>query len=276
MLVAAVLSACSVEQHHAEANGTDINAVATAAQGDIDTYAGNRPAASPTTAPQALLGAQPTPAPAATDSAAAAGAVVRDYYALIAARRFADAYRLWEDGGQASGLTARAFADGFADYASYRADVGQPGRIDAGAGQRFVEVPVRIAAWRADGPVALAGTLTLHRVADIDGATPEQRQWRISDAAIRPRAVAATPAGAAVEPITASYACAGETRLSVRFDPVADTATFDRDGRAPVVMTGQRPASGIWYKGGGYELRGKGREAAFTAPGAGPVACTAG
>jgi membrane-bound inhibitor of C-type lysozyme len=275
-LAGAALSACSDGSKAEVASGTDINAVATAAQGDIDTYAGNTlaaPAAAVmTTIPAPPAPPAPLPSSAATDTANAAGAVVRDYYALIAARRYADAYRLWDDDGRASGMSAAAFADSFAKYATYGAQVGATGRIDAGAGQRYVEIPVRIAGRLTDGdrPFVLAGTLTLHRVADIDGATAAQRRWRIRDSSIRPDPVAAA------RRTDATYACAGDTRISVRFDADNDTATIDRDRAAPVVLTGQRAASGIWYRAGGYELRGKGRAAQYTAPGAAPVACTAG
>ena len=267
LLAAIALSACSQAVHRDGATGADINAAAAAAQGDIDTYAGNQLAVhSPTPAlsPSAVT-AEPQ------DDAAAARSVIARYYALIADGRFADAYRLWDGAGQASGMTAEAFADSFAKYASYRAQIGAPGRIDAGAGQRYVEVPVRIAGRLVDGdrPFALGGSLTLHRVADIDGATAEQRRWRIRDSAIRPRPVQAAAA------VTAGYSCAGDTRVSVRFDREADTATLDRDGRPPVVLAGQRPASGIWYRGGGYELRGKGRDAELTGPAGAPVPCKA-
>lgn len=133
--------------------------------------------------PTALPSAAPVPAPS-PDSAEAAAAVVRDHYALIAARNYAGARRLWEPA--ASGAPD-AFARDFARYAVYRATVGAPGRIDAGAGQRYVEVPVTVAARRVDGgDVALAGSVILHRAADIDGATPAQRRWRIRSADLRP------------------------------------------------------------------------------------------
>lgn len=268
-LLLMLLPACQ-DERRSSADGTDINAAAAAAQGDIDTYAENTLTAPPPSPVAARI--PPTvPGAAPIGDAAAAGAVAREYYGLIAARRYAEAYRLWDDDGRASGMTVTAFADSFARYADYRAQIGAPGRIDAGAGQRHVEVPVRIAGRLVEGnrPSALAGTVTLHRVGDIDGATADQRRWRISDTSIRPR-----PGDTAAREAT-SYACVGETRISVRFDSEGDTATLDRDGGAPVVMAGQRPASGIWYRGGGYELRGKGREADFTAPGAEPVACTA-
>ena len=133
------------------------------------------------------------PAPAPTGIVAEPGAdaavqVLRDYFAAIDERRYGDAWRLWGDGGQASGMSQAAFAQSFAKYAEYRAAMGAPGRIDAGAGQRYIQIPVRVTGKLRDGtPVSLAGPVMLHRAGDIDGATAEQRAWRISDSGLKPR-----------------------------------------------------------------------------------------
>lgn len=283
IVTVALLTGCGSQQHATSEPGADINAAAEAAQGDIDTYAANalaptppvatapvRPMPIPTTATTPAMSASPDDT--STDGQAAV-AVVTGYYWLIAERKFDHAYQLWEDGGRASGMSQHQFADSFARYADYRAKVGGAGQVDAGAGQRYVEVPVRIAGRLADRrrPFAMAGALVLHRTADIDGATAEQRQWRIRNSSIRPRPADPTEARTR----TASYRCAGETRISVRFDEAADTATIRRDGRDVAVLEGQRPASGIWYKGDGYELRGKDRDANYAAPGVAPIGCTA-
>ena len=54
------------------------------------------------------------------------------YFALIAAGNYGQAWALWDDDGRASGMTRRQFADSFAKYAEYHAEVGAPGRVDAG------------------------------------------------------------------------------------------------------------------------------------------------
>jgi hypothetical protein len=74
------------------------------------------------------------PARVAPDSAQAAANVVQNYYALIAAGKYHDARLLWEDDGQASGMSDAAFAASFAPYREYHARIGAPGAIDAGAG----------------------------------------------------------------------------------------------------------------------------------------------
>lgn len=279
------LAGCGSERQAGNGTIADINAAAEAAQGDIDTYAANTlqsptPVASPA-APVATR-VQPVASPAlvaeedtATDPGSASGAVaaVRHYHALIAAKDFGPAWHLWDDDGRASGMTERQFAGSFARFARYRAEVGAPGPVDAGAGQRYVEVPVRVTGTltgRGD-PFVLAGPFTLHRVADIDGATPDQRQWRISKSGLRPQR-ADRPDTA--DGMTKVYRCAGETRVTVRIDDTEDTATVRRGGQAVAVLAGQRPASGIWYKGGDYELRGEGGTADYTAPGRSPVPCS--
>lgn len=112
-------------------------------------------------------------------------AVIRDYYASIESRSYARAYALWSDGGRASKQTPQQFADGFAETAHVEATLGEPANEDAGAGQRYLQIPVAIAATRSDGSVhRYAGQYTLHRTV-VDGATAEQRAWRIASADLR-------------------------------------------------------------------------------------------
>ena len=69
--------------------------------------------------------------------------------------------------------------------ASVSAEVGEPGRVDAAAGSRYIEIPVSITATRRDGSVhRYAGAYTLRR-AVVDGASADQRAWRIASADLR-------------------------------------------------------------------------------------------
>lgn len=112
-------------------------------------------------------------------------AVMRDYFAAINSGNFARAYALWADGGRASGQSPQAFADGFADTTGISVELLPPGRVDAAAGSRFVEVPVNLrASLRDGGERRLTGDFTLRR-AVVDGATPEQRAWRIASSDLR-------------------------------------------------------------------------------------------
>lgn len=141
--------------------------------------------------PARQSGAASTPAPIDSaartqDSADDAGNVVRDYYRAIRERRYGEAYGLWASGGAASGKGLDEFRDGFAHTASVEVVLGTPGRIEGAAGSRYVEIPVRVTAVTTDGTrQAFAGTYTLRRSV-VDGATPEQRAWRIHSAKLRP------------------------------------------------------------------------------------------
>ena len=130
----------------------------------------------------------PLAAPPAPDTGAAeptsadAIRLIRDYYAAINARDYARARGLWASNGAASGQTTLQFADGFARTQGVSVEVGAPGAEDAGAGQRYIEVPVSLSATQADGSTKrYAGRYVLHRTV-VDGATPDQRAWRIQSA----------------------------------------------------------------------------------------------
>ena len=73
---------------------------------------------------------------------------------------------------------------------------------------------------------------------------------------------------------TARYRCMDGSRLIARFDPDNDRVTVSRGGKTLATLRGQRVASGISYTAKGYELRGKGNDMTFTAPGQPPIACT--
>lgn len=133
--------------------------------------------APPADATQMPAPGEPTPADAV--------AVVDAYYAAIAASQYPRAYAMWSGAGQASGQSAQQFAGGFADTASVSVDIGTPGRIGAAAGSRYIEIPVSVTATRRDGSVhRYAGAYTLRR-AMVDGASADQRAWRIASADLR-------------------------------------------------------------------------------------------
>lgn len=120
--------------------------------------------------------AEPTPADAA--------AVIREYYRAIDGLDYAHAWSLWSDGGRSSGQSPQQFADGFSNTAHVSVDVGQPGDMEGAAGSRFIQVPVNIEAlMRNGGTQRYTGTYTLRR-AVVDGATPQQRAWRIGSASL--------------------------------------------------------------------------------------------
>lgn len=215
-------------------------------------------------------------APFAPDSAQGAADIVQTYYALIESGNYAGAWRLQDRASE--GQSEKSFAAGFAKYAELHANIGAPGAIDAGAGQRYVTVPVQMYGRLKDGerPFNLRGSVILHRT-DVDGATPEQRQWRIRSVDLKPDPgdEAAALARTVDNRSTARYRCMDGSKISAAFDPDNRRVTVSRAGRRLAVLQQQRTASGIAYAGAGYELRGKGEAMTFTAPGMPPLACTA-
>lgn len=120
--------------------------------------------------------------PRDTDDIASARDVVRRYYAAIGAREFAQARALWSNGGAASGQTLEEFAAGFAQTASVRVLVGTPDRVEGAAGSRYIRLPATVLATTTAGDSQrFDGTYTLRRSV-VDGATAEQRAWRIYSA----------------------------------------------------------------------------------------------
>lgn len=126
--------------------------------------------------------------PSATEPGAdAAVAVIHDYYAAIHQRDYERAYRDWSGEGSASGQSLAQFKSGFADTAAVEIETGTPGRIDPAAGSRYIEIPIEITATTTAGKTQhFRGKYVLRRSV-VDGASAEQRQWRIASAEIARR-----------------------------------------------------------------------------------------
>lgn len=113
-----------------------------------------------------------------------AAAVVRAFYDAIGARQYAEAYRLWESDGAASGQAMIEFLNTWAQVQSVEANVGPPGPMGAAAGSRYVDVPVRVTTVGKGGErETYSGTYTL-RLSVVDGATAKQRTWHIYSASL--------------------------------------------------------------------------------------------
>lgn len=109
-------------------------------------------------------------------------AVIRDYYAAINSGDFPRAHGLWSDGGRASGKSPQQFAAGFAETTGVSVEMQAPSEVDAAAGSRYIEVPVAITATHRDGSQRRYSGKYVLRRAVVDGATDEQRAWRITSA----------------------------------------------------------------------------------------------
>ena len=112
----------------------------------------------------------------------------------LEARNWAAAYALWGEDGAASGMDAAAFADSYEPFHSIHLAVGD-GQSEGAAGSLYFEANVVMTATTADGlPVRFEGPVTLRRVNDVPGATPEQLQWHIVANAMTPASDADIPA----------------------------------------------------------------------------------
>lgn len=219
----------------------------------------------------------PITEPEAEQDVADAVSVAEIYFKLIGDREYTSAYNLWRDEGQATGMSARQFAESFERYARYSGEVGEPGRVDSGAGQRHIEIPVTIAARLREGnkPTRIEGTMILHRTAAIDGSRQIDRRWRIRDTDFDPQPPEAADA-APILPnrIRAEYRCDDDSRYNANFDNDANTLELATGRRRLAVLDQQRSGSGIAYEGGGYALRGQGTEAYISFPTGNRKRCT--
>jgi hypothetical protein len=119
------------------------------------------------------------------DTATRPADVIRRYYDAIQNGQYDTAYALWEGSGGASGLTRARFANGFAQTERITATIGDSVRVEGAAGSQYATVPATIDAVLRDGTQQhFAGTYTLRR-SMVDGATAEQRNWRIYSASLR-------------------------------------------------------------------------------------------
>lgn len=122
------------------------------------------------------------------DSAQGAGQVLQSYWALVEQGRYDEAYDLWSAEGEASGMSEADFAASFAEYSEVHAMIGAPGETEGAAGSLYVDYPVQVYGRMADdgSEFNMLGTMTLRRVNDVPGATPEQLEWRIHSSDIDP------------------------------------------------------------------------------------------
>ncbi|SMF61750.1 hypothetical protein SAMN06295910_0743 [Allosphingosinicella indica] len=128
-------------------------------------------------------------APIADKGPQGAAQVLQSYFASLEAKEYGAAWKLWSDGGKASGQDAKAFADSFANVAEYHAEIGAPGAPEGAAGSTYVEVPIRVYGKTVGGrDFSERGTAALRRVNDVPGATAEQLQWRIHNMGVAPPA----------------------------------------------------------------------------------------
>jgi hypothetical protein len=121
-------------------------------------------------------------------SAQGAGQVLQRFGGLLEQRKFAEARKLWSDGGKASGLSEAEFIAAYDKYAEIHSEVGAPGQTEGAAGSIYVDIPFRLyGKLKSGGAFNLVGPITLRRVNDVPGSTEEQRRWHIYRSGLKPR-----------------------------------------------------------------------------------------
>jgi hypothetical protein len=104
--------------------------------------------------------------------------LLRFYAAALHARDWSAAAKAW---GAESGVTAATLRDAYDRPDRPTLELGK-GQVEGAAGSLYYEAPVTL---RFGGESeAERGTLTLRRVNDVPGATPDQLRWHIERVAI--------------------------------------------------------------------------------------------
>lgn len=183
LLIAVLLfPGCNTTRTNTAANNSAVN---NAVNSKVET-----PLPSSTPQPVNTITGDPTPStkplPADAEAVRSAIDVVHEYYDAINSKDFKKAYELWSGKGEASKQTFEEFRDGFRNTASVEIDTGgEPGDLEGAAGSQYVTIPLLIQAKTKDGKEQKFWGQYVLRRSMVDGATPEQRSWRIYSAEVR-------------------------------------------------------------------------------------------
>ena len=121
--------------------------------------------------------------------------------------------------------------------------------------------------------VGLSACSAEPRAAPTDGEAVKQRAIEAQTA--KRRTGAELQDRAMNRTIRAIYLCNDGERLSVDFDNPRQMATVRNSTGEAVDLFQARAADGIWYRASGYELRGRGAMASWSADGRAPTDCRA-
>lgn len=149
------------------------------------------PAASEAPVSEAVLDPGPAPSPSATPTAEVSEPAVpsasRDPEEVLAAwaravelRDWATVRSYWGDHGKVSGMDDAQFARKWSDLLAPKVTIGT-GQQEGAAGSLYYTAPITI----ADGSRSVTGEITMRRVNDVDGATPEQLRWHIESSTLK-------------------------------------------------------------------------------------------
>lgn len=119
------------------------------------------------------------------DSGQGAAQVVQGYFGLLEAKKFEDAQDLWDQDGTIGSQDDAHFAARFRGFSEIHANIGAPTEPEGAAESTFVTVPVQVyGRIAANGqPWYTLRQVTLRRVNDVPGSTPDERRWHIESIA---------------------------------------------------------------------------------------------
>jgi hypothetical protein len=125
---------------------------------------------------------QPSPSQRPLSEAETALSVARQFADLLSAKKYAQAYAMWKDGGPTPRPSAADFEKRFSAFRSVTARADPPGYIEGAAGSLYAEVPLTLSGLATGGEgYTRTGSVTLKRVNDVPGATAELLRRLIVD-----------------------------------------------------------------------------------------------
>jgi len=132
----------------------------------------------------------PVTAQAEADKGAdGARAVLRHWGEALEGRNYDAAWALWGPPAEAqarSGMEATEHRQWWARFKTINV-AAQAGQMEGAAGSSFYSAPLAVVGKLRNGqPYRLEGTVTLRRVNDVPGATPQQLRWHLEKLDLRP------------------------------------------------------------------------------------------
>lgn len=116
-----------------------------------------------------------------------AAQIVQTYGSLLEQGKYAEAYKMWGQGGDVAGMSEKQFTDRFAQYSEVHTMVGAPTDPEGAAGSIYVTVPMQIyGRLKTGGTFNLVGPIILKRVNNVPGATKAQLEWHLSKSGLKP------------------------------------------------------------------------------------------
>ena len=132
----------------------------------------------PAPAPKPSASATPVPPPSESRDPRI---VLVAWAKAVSLKHWDEAYLYWGDHGAKSGMNLAGFKATWGTLGEPQLEI-REGRSEGAAGSLFYTAPVTL----VDGTRRVEGEVTLRKVNDIPGATPEQLRWHIESTTLKP------------------------------------------------------------------------------------------